>query len=227
MSADSSTGGDMQFAVRLAMDAGDLEAAARLRYEVLVEEMGKSYPRADAQRRLLADPLDPHADVLLAEDATGTVVGTIRSYAFGTRQDWTVHDSEYALREFAHLPRAVLGTCTHLAVHRLHRRFLVRDLLFRALYSLQLERGVRLCFTSCPRILVRLFEHYGFREYAATVQDELLGPVQRLVLALDDLAHLRRVQSPFLEIAQSRDVEPAVRPWLEDLVATRVPGART
>jgi GNAT superfamily N-acetyltransferase len=187
--------------------------------------LGKRHPRADSQRRLLADPLDAHSDVLLAEDANGALAGTIRSYALGTRQDWTEHDSAFALREFAHLQRALLGTCTHLAVHREHRRFVVRDLLFRALYSLQLERGVRLCFTSCPRVLVRLFEHYGFREYAATVQDELLGPVQRLVLALDDLAHLERIRSPFLEIARPRNVEPAVRPWLEDLIATRVPGA--
>lgn len=219
------TSGEMPFAVRLAMDAADLEAAARLRYDVLVDEMGKHHPRADSQRRLLADPLDIHSDVLLAEDATGALAGTIRSYALGTRQDWTEHDAAFALREFAHLQRALLGTCTHLAVRREHRRFMVRDLLFRALYSLQLERGVRLCVTSCPRALVRLFEHYGFRPYAATVQDELLGPVQRLVLALDDLAHLERIRSPFLEIAQSRNVEPAMRPWLEDLIATRVPDA--
>lgn len=220
MSTESTTGDDAQFAVRLAMDSDDLEAVAQLRYEVLVAEMGKPHPRGDPRRRMLSDPLDPHADVLLAEDANGALVGTIRSYAFGTRQDWTEHDSAFALREFAHLQRALLGTCTHLVVHRLHRRFAVRDLLLRALYSLQLERGIRLCFTSCPRLLVRLFEHYGFREYATPVQDELLGTVHRLVLALDDLAHLERIRSPLLEIAQSRDVEPAVRPWLEELIAT-------
>ena len=44
------------------------------------------------------------------------------------------------------------------------------------------------------------------------------GPVKRLVLALDDLDHLERIRSPFHALARARDVAPAVRPWLDELV---------
>ncbi|HQX25636.1 MAG TPA: GNAT family N-acyltransferase [Pseudomonadota bacterium] len=218
MSSDS--GGDVpgHYVTRLAIDAGDLEAVERLRYEVTVAEMGKKRVHADAHARRLPDPLDAAADIIVVADAAGELVGTIRSCGFGSGQDWTAQDGWYTLREFAHLPRALLGMCTHLAVQRAHRRFVVRDLLFQALYAVQLERGIRLCFTTSPPTLARMFERYGFREYASPAQDAENGPVLRLVLALDDLDHLERIGSPFHALARARDVAPAVRPWLDELI---------
>ena len=72
--------------------------------------------------------------------------------------------------------------------------------------------------TDDQEAVARMFERYGFREYASPAQDAENGPVLRLVLALDDLDHLERIGSPFHALARARDVAPAVRPWLDELI---------
>lgn len=218
--------GETPYVTRLALDPADVEAAARLRFEVYIAELGKHDPQADLPNRRLSDALDGQSDILLVEDTAGSVVGTVRSHGFAPAQAWTRHDSLYALREFAHLPRSMLGLCSHLAVHKAHRRFQARDLLFRALYALQIERGIRLCFAACAPLVSRVFEHYGFREYAAPLHDPRNGAQRRLVLALDDLEYLARIRSPFLELAQSRGIAQSSRPWLEELIAHQAAEAR-
>jgi len=71
--------GQTDFELRLAVDAADLSAAQRLRYEVFVEELGGDGPMVDHARRLERDAFDPHCDhlLLLARDS-GRAVGVYR-----------------------------------------------------------------------------------------------------------------------------------------------------
>ena len=66
-------------------------------------------------------------------------------------------------------------------------------------------------------MLLRMFRKYGFREYLPPIHDPVVGKLHRTVLILDDVAHLERVQSPFLPMANTRAIVPQERPWLTKL----------
>ena len=75
---------DLQLTLRLAEGEEDRLAAARLRYEVFVEEMGGDGPLVDHDGRFEADRFDPFCDHLILVDEArnrsdfGHVVGVYR-----------------------------------------------------------------------------------------------------------------------------------------------------
>ncbi len=54
------------------------EAIYAIRYAIYVEEMGKSPPAADHQRRWIRDGLDPSARLYAVHNEAGGLVGTLR-----------------------------------------------------------------------------------------------------------------------------------------------------
>ncbi|NKB29705.1 MAG: GNAT family N-acetyltransferase [Rhodobacteraceae bacterium] len=72
------------FSLRLARTADDRRAAARLRYQVFVEELGGDGPLVDHAQRLEQDAFDPLYDHMIlldrarADDVAGQIVGVYR-----------------------------------------------------------------------------------------------------------------------------------------------------
>jgi hypothetical protein len=62
-----------------------------------------------------------------------------------------------------------------------------------------------------------MFRKYGFREYLAPIHDPVVGTLHRTLLVLDDLPHLARVGSPFLPMAQQKNLVANERPWLKQI----------
>jgi hypothetical protein len=91
----------------------------------------------------------------------------------------------------------------------------VSALLFSEIYRYGLSRNTQLCFEACAPSLLPIFRKYGFREYLPPCFDPIVGQLHRMVLVLDDLAHLERVRSPFLGIAKQFGLGHECRPWLE------------
>ena len=94
----------------------------------------------------------------------------------------------------------------------------VRRGLFDAVYATGMTHGARLCFATCAPALLRMFRRVGFREYLAPIVDPYLGLRHRILLVMDDLAHLERVHSPFLPTALQLRVVPRERRALTDLL---------
>jgi predicted GNAT family N-acyltransferase len=208
---------------RLARSTEDRRAAFQLRYEVYVAEQGKPYPSADHQQRLLSDDLDETAAIIVAEMGQ-IVAGTVRA-------NWL--DSAQVQQQYSDVSRFVhrqevgperVTVCSRLAVLPAYRKSQAGELLFTSIYEFALQRHTELCFATCTPPLVRLFGHYGFREYAAPIRDEVAGPLCRLLLILDDLPHLKAVDSPFAAIADRYGLRSQPRPWLDrKLSAIRPP----
>ena len=205
------------------------EAAARLRYDVYIAEQGKPYPDANHQRRTWGDALDDSADIVLVVDESNAPVGTVRANSFACNLTHRLYSAVFGIDEFETVfGRHEMVVCSRLAVHPAHRHASVRDALFETIYAHRLVQGTRLCFATCARVLLRMFRGYGFREYAPPINDPNVGPLHRVVLVLDDLAHLRAVHSPFLAIANAAAVVPRGHALLEPkFTALAAPSAGT
>ena len=73
--------------VSLAQSPEQREAIDALRYAIYVEEMGKSPPAADHQRRWIRDSLDATAQLYALHDAEGALVGSLRVNRFSDLED--------------------------------------------------------------------------------------------------------------------------------------------
>ncbi|WP_347259323.1 GNAT family N-acyltransferase [Rudaea sp.] len=190
------------------------EQVFRLRYDVYVGEQKKAYPEADHVKRLLFDELDPDADIIAVKTAEGGIVGTVRANWFDSAATHAHYSDVFGIENFLGIDRGCISVCSRLAASPEHRHIRVRELLFESIYEHGLDRDTRLCFATCAPILLRMFGKYGFREFAAPILDPVVGKLHRTLLVLDDVAHLERVRSPFLEIAEARRAGVEPRAWL-------------
>ncbi len=185
-----------------------------LRYRVYVGEMAKPYPHADHEERRLADPLDDVSLILGAFDAR-TVVGTVRcTWATAPRFSES-YGSSLHLDLWADVPRESLAVCSRLVVEPEYRgKHRTSVSLMCAIYFFGREQGISVCLCSTTPSLLRLFERFGFRQYAAPFLDNDAARVQvPLVLLLEDLRHLNAVSSPFLAEALRRNNRSPREDW--------------
>ena len=141
------------YAVRLARDAADLEAAQRLRYRVFIEELGGDGALVDHRARLERDEFDPAVDHLLLIDTTADpetgdhVVGVYRllpgdrAAAFGR----FYCDAEYDLTPLREGGRRLLELGRS-CVHPDHRGGTAMFLLWNALAAYVLDHGIEVLF---------------------------------------------------------------------------------
>jgi predicted GNAT family N-acyltransferase len=185
---------------RVANTEADRRAAYRLRYDVYVAEQGKPYPEADHQRRLLTDELDADGETIVVA-AGQEVIATVRATWFDSAATMARYRDVFELSRFPTVPPRQIAVCSRLAASVEYRDATARQKLFEAIYEIGLTRDTKLCFATCTSVLARLFRAYGFREYAPTISDPVVGKLHRTVLHLDDIEYLERIKSPFVAVA--------------------------
>ena len=132
------------YAVRLARDASDVEAAQRLRFKVFNLELNEGLDAAYLSG-LDADQFDECCDHLLVEDTrSGSVVGT---YRLQTGQLAAANHGYYSAQEFDFSPfepiRCETVELGRACVHKDHRKLAVLNLLWRGIAVYATERKAR------------------------------------------------------------------------------------
>ena len=132
------------YALRLARDSADIEAAQRLRFTVFNLELNEGLDTAYLSG-LDADRFDDCCDHLLVEETrTGTVVGT---YRLQTGQLAAANHGYYSAQEFAFAPYEPIRCETvelgRACVHQAHRKLAVLNLLWRGIATYAIERKAR------------------------------------------------------------------------------------
>jgi len=132
------------YAVRLARDASDVEAAQRLRFKVFNLELNEGLDAAYLSG-LDADQFDECCDHLLVEDTrSGSVVGT---YRLQTGQLAAANHGYYSAQEFDFSPfepiRCETVELGRACVHKDHRKLAVLNLLWRGIAVYATERRAR------------------------------------------------------------------------------------
>lgn len=186
-----------RFRIQRATSLADREAVFGLRYRVYVEEMRRPQKDADHSARRIEDALDSFARIFAAT-VNGDVVATVRCNVLG-EGDIGPYREWYAIdREHAHSPLASITT--RFMVDPAYRRSGLAVDLTAAIYHHALDEGVEWDYIDCNPHLLHFFTRLGYRPHRTDLVHPEYGPVTVLRLAVNDLAHLEAVRSPFARV---------------------------
>lgn len=172
----------------------------RFRYRIYVEEMKRFQQYADHEQKHVFEPLDRSGHVLAASNGSPELlVGTVR-FNVGVDENFGIYTELYRLGHFAHFFPKNISITTKLMVAPSYRRSGLALDLAAFCYTRGLELGSCFDFIDCNPPLVPFFEHLGYRRTFRPVRHPEYGDVVPLVLVMHDVAHLRKVGSPFAEI---------------------------
>ena len=149
--------------VRLCRNATMLHEAQRIRYEVYCEELGRTSPFADKDRRIISDDLDTFAHVLIALQGD-EVVGTMRLNAAKEGSLGALVEL-YGMQSSAHHPGAT-SVCTKFIVKKSHRYSQASFKLMATSVELGLRFKLKDCFIDCIPQLLPFYMSMGFRQSA-------------------------------------------------------------
>ena len=175
-------------------------AVYRLRYDVYVEEMGRYQSVADHAQRMLYEDCDAQSRISYAV-VDGEVVATARLTWGGDGPLPQRMIDQYGLAPFlADLPAAAIAVGER-AMVRPHLRG--TDLLLKLMgtgMKFANDNRIQLVFGDCEPHLLNLYLGLGQRTYSKTnVNSAEAGYLIPLVLVLEDMVHLRQLNSPLLE----------------------------
>ncbi|ODB96786.1 N-acyl amino acid synthase FeeM domain-containing protein [Candidatus Thiodiazotropha endoloripes] len=161
-----------------------LEQAMGIRYQIYCEELGRSSPYADHERKLIRDNLDSFGYTFIAmlEDQ---VVGTLRAN-FAADGDLGTLEALYGMAESPHHPKHTL-ICTKLAVEKSRRGSVIYMELIRAVtaYVMNTGRDIRECYIDCIPGLLALYKRIGFVPAGEMFYHYENGPSLPMVMDLE------------------------------------------
>ena len=190
--------------IRQATSAQDRDRVFRLRYEIYVDEMGRTQRYADNARGVIEEPFDETATLLLAED-DGEAIGTIR-VNYRMRGPLECEDL-YELDRFRpYYPNKVSMT-TKLVVRKDRRSSGVAAKMALAAFSLGADDGIELDVIDCNPHLIRLYQQMGYRFYKPGIQHPDYGTVIPMVLFARNVEYLTSIRSPFARLARRLETD--------------------
>ncbi|MBK8180458.1 MAG: hypothetical protein IPK67_16515 [Planctomycetes bacterium] len=164
------------FRIRTLCTTEEREAAARLRYEVYVAELGRPQPCADHTARTIHEPLDEEGILLGGFDEGDTLVGTFRVAPSNAPSIECREIYGWEARERA-FPGAVCHASKLLAAAE-YRGTILGITLMREGTREALRRGWRFCFLETYDNLVPLYTGFVIR---ARMDDPVYGSVAIMV----------------------------------------------
>ena len=208
--------------VVLAQSQEEREEIFALRYEIYVEEMGKSPPEADHRYRLIHDSLDPVARLYGLRNPEGKLVGTLRLNLLGDLDD---PDSQLGVMAKALLPvlehvswKSISFT-SRLMLHAACRGGTALGLLFNRCYGDAIQAGIRLDACHANPGLVELYEQLGYRRFCSGADWPGIGYQVPMLLALNDVSHLKISRSPLMRHPHSRVADDR---WADGVFLSRL-----
>ena len=213
---------DQGTTVSLAVSEAERQDVYRFRYAVYVEEMGKSPPDANHDRRVLMDRFDATASLYVLRDGEGALVGTLRVNHLAA-----LESPQEALRPIAleplleQAPLETLAYTSRLMLRADWRGGSSLGLLCNRIFADGLDQGMRFDLCHAHPGLIELYEQLGYRRFCAGITRPGVGYQVPMLLALRDRAHLRRCRSPLMRnpalarVIESEDNAEADGLWLE------------
>lgn len=171
-------------------------AIFQLRYQVYVEELGRTQQYADHDTRMIREPLDETARLFVALDGP-KVVGSVRTN-YSCTSALGAYEALYGMDVAQSAHPGHTSITTKLLVAPSYRSTALAYRLAVATYRMALRDGILFDFIDVYPDRVPFFERLGYRVHIPEVVHEEYGRVIVMKIAVRDSAHLRRVGSPFL-----------------------------
>lgn len=191
--------------VQIALTRAEREAIWRFRYEVYVRELGKTVANADHEHGWIRDPDEEQQSVVLFyTGTTSEVTGTLRVDTWAPGHAPLAVARRYGFEELPALVAQPIAEASRLMVRRALRGKLIVPALARRAFTYAVDRGVLASFAYCAPGLVTGYRRLGYRPYGADLIDTPDGLRVPLVMATNDVAHFRSVDSPLYSLAKER-----------------------
>ena len=170
-------------------------AAAALRYDVYVREMGRNDPGANHEQGTIVDVLDhdPRSRIF-CEVVDGKVVGTVRVSVAVPK----FYRDLYGLRG----ADGDISLTTRFSVHPEYRRSGVAARLVRRCFRFAAEQGVLLDFIDATPPTDRLYLRMGYLPLGAALEHPNYGTVVPMVIVPAATSYLTRIQSIFADLSR-------------------------
>ncbi|MGD9783630.1 MAG: GNAT family N-acetyltransferase [Hyphomicrobiaceae bacterium] len=159
--ADATSGAAVD--VVLCRDPDQLFEAQRMRYEVYCEELGRTSPNADKERRIIADGLDHNGHVLLAL-ADGAPVATMR-LNMSREGGLGLLEGLYGMAQHPGHPQST-GIVTKFIVRKEHRFSQAAFKMMATALEMAQRYAVKHCYIDCIPTLVPAYMALGFAHAA-------------------------------------------------------------
>ncbi len=191
----------------------ELDAVARLRYQVYVNELGRRPIGIDDDQQRLEDPEDAYSIVLAAFD-NEKMVGTFRITPVDQLTDDSSWRELYDNNKFPAEP-AQQYIFSRMIVTNDYRNHGLASHFFRASFDSIRQAGGELAFLHCPAHLVSLYEVMGFRRYRQGFVHVEAGFRIPMVMITGDWGHFEAVKSPLLTQVMQYPPNVSLGDWFE------------
>lgn len=209
-----------EFHIALAETEEEKRAVYRFRYSVYVEEMGKYRSVADHAQRMFYEPCDAHSRLFYATE-NGEVVATARATWGGDAPLPQRMIEQYQLEPFlAELPQSAISVGERgMVTPRLRGTDLFLQLIGHSLRFAN-EHRIQLCFGDCEPHLLNLYLGLGQRTYSRrNVNSAEAGYLIPIVFVPEDVAYLRRINSPLLQYVRDFGDDSRIPACVERIMA--------
>ncbi|MCF8481054.1 MAG: cyclic nucleotide-binding domain-containing protein [Rhodospirillum sp.] len=189
--------------IREAVTPAEKVEIYRLRYHVLVEELGWTIAEADHRAKQFSDPLDK-TGILVGAYEGDALWGALR---INLARDGGLGDYEdlYAIDREGILYPDRIGILTKLFVATAHRRSMAVPRMLLWAFARGLRDGISQAYLDCSLDLIPFYEKIGFVPYTDDVETETHGVVAPMRIDLTDIDYLERIRSPVRRVLTQYD----------------------
>lgn len=198
------------YQIRQAETPAQREAVYAFRYQCYVEELDKKdTPGAVHDRRVIRQPHDDHSRHFYVEDGPERICAVFTETGLDRGPVPDSWRRIFGLDRWAGIDPRSISVGSRLMLRSDIRGSTLLARLLGHVYRTQLAEGRRYALMYCAPALVALYEQLGFRRYTDSVNPSRGGTYMiPMLLLLTDVAHLRRVGSPFLRLTEGMDLTP-------------------
>ncbi len=199
--------------IRPIESAEELDAVARLRYQVYVNELGRRPEGCDDDLQRLVDPEDVYSIVLAAYDHD-KVVGTFRITPVDQLEESSAWRELYDNDKFPVEANQQFIFSRMIVTNDFRGKGLAAEF-FRTAFDCIRQAGGELAFLHCQSHLVSLYEVMGFRRYKSGFVHEEAGFRVPMVMITGDWGHFEAVKSPLLMHVMQYPPNVSLGDWFE------------
>lgn len=201
--------------------------AFRLRYDVFIDELGYTDPKADHANGLYCDELDAFSRIYVALNEQEQVIATARSIYLKDLDERTTIPppllAGFDIELFYHRFRASLAISTKFVVAKNYRRTLAAHMITLSIFKDLVDDEIFFVFSTCAPSLLSFYRNLGFRNYSPPDFDQI-GMYFPIILSVYDDDFFNKCGSPFRRITNklhgSAENEAAIR-WFKKTFSER------
>jgi predicted GNAT family N-acyltransferase len=182
--------------IKLAKTKLEMERIFQFRYKIYIEELGKNHLANNKNHtyKKLKDDLDEDSFLFYKENKNNQITGTMRIRLIDQS------DIEYKQYQINRIDiKGKVATVSRLMVaQNLRAKFTGTQFAFKA-YEFGLKNGVQFCYIEIEEKLKYMYEKLGFK-CIRTVDVNGAGSRLQYCLELNNVAHLKKIKSPFINL---------------------------